>query len=303
MALPVECQRLYLFLLSQGNLTHLGILPLTLRRWAQSAPGLSVVKLRGDLDRLDAAGFVVVDDDTEELLIRTLLRGDGVYKQPNVLRGAVNTAPAVQSARIKRGLLREIDRIDLTEVPEDKGRRDAAAGLLDELREALATPSPNPFDEASGTLTGTHSEGVSEPIAEGFGDLSTHARAQPLVLSPAPTPSVKPPSSTASAADAFGSFWIVYPRKVGKQAARKAWTKALRTTTADVILAAVVAYRDDPNQPDDRTLIPHPSTWLNEGRWDDEPLPPRLAPSKPWSRIPKGQEHLPEHERFIAVNQ
>jgi hypothetical protein len=71
----------------------------------------------------------------------------------------------------------------------------------------------------------------------------------------------------------------LYPRKVGKAAARKAWTKAARDTDPSLILEGVKRYANDPNLPADRSFIPHPSTWLNGGRWDDEPLPSRLADS------------------------
>lgn len=73
----------------------------------------------------------------------------------------------------------------------------------------------------------------------------------------------------------FDQWWSHYPRKVGKQAAVKAYRKAQQTTDPETLLAAVSAFRDDPNLPVDKNFIPHPATWLNEGRWDDEPLPAR----------------------------
>lgn len=75
--------------------------------------------------------------------------------------------------------------------------------------------------------------------------------------------------------DRFDDFWSAYPRKAGKQAARKAWATALRTVSADVIIAGAVRYADDPNRVDQYTK--HPATWLNAGCWDDEPLPLRVA--------------------------
>lgn len=69
--------------------------------------------------------------------------------------------------------------------------------------------------------------------------------------------------------DRFDEFWVLYPRKVGKGQARKAWAKALKITTADVIIQAL-----DRQVPDLRgkcEFCPHPSTWLNGERWTDEP--------------------------------
>lgn len=68
--------------------------------------------------------------------------------------------------------------------------------------------------------------------------------------------------------DPFDSFWSAYPRRVGKDAARRAWGKATRRATAEVILAAVQVYPFDTARPQ---FIPHPATWLNGGRWADDP--------------------------------
>lgn len=71
--------------------------------------------------------------------------------------------------------------------------------------------------------------------------------------------------------DGFGEFWSAYPRKVGKDAARKAFAK--RKPDADLLakmLAAVaVQAKSTQWQRDGGQYIPHPSTWLNEGRWND----------------------------------
>jgi len=70
----------------------------------------------------------------------------------------------------------------------------------------------------------------------------------------------------------FDQFWSVYPRKIGKEAARKAWRRIKPTADHLVkILAAIekakVSYQW---QKDNGQYIPHPATWLNQGRWDDE---------------------------------
>lgn len=72
----------------------------------------------------------------------------------------------------------------------------------------------------------------------------------------------------------FAEFWSVYPRKAGKQDAEKAFNQQRRTTDAGVIIAGAVRLAADPNLPAAR-FIPHPSTWLRAGQWDDDPLPER----------------------------
>lgn len=96
-----------------------------------------------------------------------------------------------------------------------------------------------------------------------------------------PTDSARPRSSDPSA---FDAWYFAYPRKVGKDAARKAYAKAVKRVAPEVLLAAVQRYANDPNLPDAQ-FTPHPSTWLNEGRWDDEPLPARSRPMTPADRL------------------
>lgn len=70
----------------------------------------------------------------------------------------------------------------------------------------------------------------------------------------------------------FETFWKAYPRKVGKDEARKAFDK--RNPTPDLLnalLAAIEVQRQSlPWQKDGGQFIPHPATWLNQGRWQDE---------------------------------
>lgn len=82
--------------------------------------------------------------------------------------------------------------------------------------------------------------------------------------------------TTVSAPSDFDQWWALYPRKTGKIAAKAAYAKAMKSVTAARLLLATKRYAEDPNLPE-ATYIPHPSKWLNDGRWDDDPLPSRTA--------------------------
>ena len=61
--------------------------------------------------------------------------------------------------------------------------------------------------------------------------------------------------------------------------AQSAFVKAVQDTSADEIISGAKRYADDPYR--HPTFTPHPSTWLNQGRWADEALPPRdLTPEE-----------------------
>jgi hypothetical protein len=66
----------------------------------------------------------------------------------------------------------------------------------------------------------------------------------------------------------FEGFWAVYPKKVGKGAARKAYRNALKRASHVEILAGAKAYAA--SKPDPQYTA-HASTWLNADRWLDEP--------------------------------
>lgn len=66
----------------------------------------------------------------------------------------------------------------------------------------------------------------------------------------------------------FEAFWLKYPRRVAKIAARNSWNRARKLATDDEIMAGVQRLLE--HLPDDVRFIPHPTTWLNQGRWDDE---------------------------------
>lgn len=70
----------------------------------------------------------------------------------------------------------------------------------------------------------------------------------------------------------FEAFWLLYPRRVGKGAARKAFEKALpKIKTNDpfqTLCDATVLFADAVRLGDIR-FIPHPATYLNQERWND----------------------------------
>ena len=82
------------------------------------------------------------------------------------------------------------------------------------------------------------------------------------------------PNKPSNETPEFDLFWKSYPIKVGKAAAQKAWVKAIKVETADVIIAGAIRYAADPNRHPSFTA--HASTWLNAQRWNDSPLPPRI---------------------------
>ena len=72
----------------------------------------------------------------------------------------------------------------------------------------------------------------------------------------------------------FEDWWKVYPRKVGKLDAAKAYAAAIKKGTShDELLAGCRAFAILVlSRGTDRAYIPHPGTWLRAGRWLDDEL-------------------------------
>ena len=70
----------------------------------------------------------------------------------------------------------------------------------------------------------------------------------------------------------FDKFWLIYPRKEGKQDARKAFAKIKPDDDLLNTMLEAVQKQKQSDQWSDPRYIPHPATWLNGKRWEDEPV-------------------------------
>jgi len=139
---------------------------------------------------------------------------------------------------------------------------------LDPARKRAAHPArkraANPLLNPSRTHTP-----VSAPIED-----STIAHAEPHARRARKTPGNAKPSPAG-----FDAFWVAYPRKVAKPTALKAWE---RLKPDPVLLETILASIErqaggDDWRRDDGRYIPHPTTWLNARRWEDEGPEKRAA--------------------------
>lgn len=67
----------------------------------------------------------------------------------------------------------------------------------------------------------------------------------------------------------FDDFWAMYPRRVAKADARKAWVKIPKSLHTG-ILSALFEWRRIWADSTEVQFIPYPATWLRGERWEDE---------------------------------
>jgi hypothetical protein len=149
-ALPSRPQRLFMMLCSYHTRNYAGVVPMTVGRWARTAADLTAGMVR-------EARYVVTDEDTEEVLVRSYMRWDGLWKQPNMIGkltdACLETSSDVIRAEIVRELARIIPEVDsLSAKPESRRaiRRSltgAAQKLWEGFPEGLGEGFPEGFLE------------------------------------------------------------------------------------------------------------------------------------------------------------
>ena len=79
------------------------------------------------------------------------------------------------------------------------------------------------------------------------------------------------PSEDQRGSDLFASFWKIYPRRVARGAALKAWKRATGAgADPETIIRGAVRYAAERHGEPDR-WTKHPATWLNGECWTDDP--------------------------------
>lgn len=127
------------------------------------------------------------------------------------------------------------------------------------------------------TVQNGHPPSPSSPSSAPFLPPSSLPPEPPLSTppyNPPSSPSLSPSPRDVSRADEdrFSRFWAAYPRKVGKQAAKKSWSRLHPSEElTQAILQAVEAQKQSRQwRGNNGQFIPNPATWLNQGRWEDE---------------------------------
>ena len=142
----------------------------------------------------------------------------------------------------------------------------------------------------------------AQPVAQPVAQSVAQPVAQSVAIPPYSTESLKTNTDTntkESAAEKprstgpdarFEAFWAAYPRRVGKEAARKAYAR--RKPSPELhrrMMDAVALQRQSEQwQKQNGQFIPNPATWLQQGRWEDDAQP---APG----RCP-GRASIPEQQ-------
>lgn len=133
----------------------------------------------------------------------------------------------------------------------------------------------------------TESESLASETVAGLSDELNHSmtiqdipgKAESLAVKKAAGVSERLNRSMTIKNSRFDEFWQIYPRRVAKKEAQKAWKK-IEPEKIPLILEAVERQKKGGALSREPQYIPHPATWLNRGQWEDEETAPKQKARK-----------------------
>lgn len=167
LALRAESQRLYLLLVSQDNISHVGVLPLTPGRFSILAPDTEPVDIRSSLAELLAARFILIDETSEEIWVRSYVDYDEGHRNPNGRKALRSAHAEVFSRPIRAAIEATLERVGVlaTEGAPEGASEGASSGATSPQQPAASSHQPP---------TREHEPAASSPVADespdGFND-------------------------------------------------------------------------------------------------------------------------------------
>lgn len=180
-ALTRAGQRVYLLVLSQPLINNCGIVPYVPERWWRMAADDNRDDFDQALAELTRERYVIVDEETGELLVRTFIRHDRIEGQPNLIKAAWREWRAIESDTL-RALLAEMH----PWLAQDDLTRAVAQARANAEDTTTETPSATPSERTS-TRRGSERGSGTPP--------RTRARPRPRTPTPSPTPESAKPDS------------------------------------------------------------------------------------------------------------
>jgi hypothetical protein len=110
-----------------------------------------------------------------------------------------------------------------------------------------------------------------------------------------------PGGGTSQVGQGFARFWELYPHKVGEDTAARAWVKQGCEAIADEVLAGLERTMDYLTR-ENRQYVPNPGSWLNAGRWKDEPRRPAPTTRKTAANVDVARRFIERGQRSHATS-
>lgn len=177
---------LYLTLLTSPTLNHCGVADWRPARIA-ALNGMSPEDVEAAGSELVAALYLVIDDESEEVLIRSFVRNDGLMKQPKMAVAMASAHAATASQTIRGVIVHELQRLR-EDYPDLSGWGSERASELLGLRSV--DPSQYPLGKGIGTPIGKGSTKGSPTPAPTPTPTTSSLSTSAIELADAPRPEI-----------------------------------------------------------------------------------------------------------------
>lgn len=156
-ALPSTSQWLYIRLLTSGELSYCGVADWRPGRIAASAVDLTAADVEMFAQPLEDGHFIITDRATEEVLVRSFVKHDGLMDKWNLAAAMAREFTAIASQPIRGVVAHELGRLK-ADRPDYRGwtrpdvkkvLRRVAIAPADALRMTLPNPSENPKERGA----------------------------------------------------------------------------------------------------------------------------------------------------------
>lgn len=134
-------------LVTQRDIQPCGLLPLTLRRWGATC---AENDLKAWLEELEAARYVLIDEHTEELLVRTFMKWDAGHKHAKRRLAVIASALAIRSQSIRSAALEELAKlgVSVANTQAAESLRSVVTEVSTDRTPETALPEREPFGDA-----------------------------------------------------------------------------------------------------------------------------------------------------------
>jgi hypothetical protein len=122
-ALSVQAQRLYMLLLSHPTLSYAGVADWRPGRIAQLSAATTTDDINTAAGELEAASFILRDESTEEVLVRSFVKHDGLMKQPKLVVSMTTAFAAIASSKLREVVAFEVQKLHARDLDRDPDKR------------------------------------------------------------------------------------------------------------------------------------------------------------------------------------
>lgn len=160
-ALPPEAQHLYFLMLTSPSLNLAGVCDWRPNRIAKLSGGWTAARVRNAATALTRAGYILVDEESEEAVVRTFVKHDGVLRNPKTAAGMMACWAGAFSLPIRNTIASEVEKV-------------AREGVKDSVRSIIA-PMLDHFsnqvldwvsDQVSDTQSGEEGDYLSDQVPD-----------------------------------------------------------------------------------------------------------------------------------------